>query len=733
MFKSGKLPCVLLVSILLKGITTLQAQTEIEISGIITDNSNNPLSDAAITLVKQPNCVTYSKNDGTYLLEHSIVQISSGTINQGSSVCIKGTKLVITQQLITPLTITYHDMKGIQIFNFKKEAGGTGKYYFNLESQDINTPIIISVTHDGSTKRLKYNPIHVSKNSSLPAVTTMYRSWPKKAPAAIDTLIVDKTGYINERVPINSYITTVDVQLEVASLPVMIPEYNHAYWSDDGFVRDCNNCYAYANNRRTDTYPQPGRASGKPCSNVSCKELDFAVLSDGLDPCTGITQPIPPGKARVALCINPGDFKDYHWYREDRNKMWSHKIGKGKAQTTDNSGKPISDPEKANRGDYTEFCGYYFVDSDTIQGGGHENIRMNGKSEGKQSPNGKLKITVMLYSGREDPSFYITDETTTNTLLSMFANTETIENFPSESVEPARLGYRGILVENLISDYHLDRYVVFDDMLEHRYTRDNKRIQIFHCNNNGTIQKWLLDEALSGDSITAEEYHFIETSIKSNTGTVTDQDGNVYQTIVIGSQEWTIEHLRTTTFNDGSPIPLIEDSSDWNTCTTPAYCYYMNSTNKDSIKTYGALYNWHAVNTKKLAPAGWHVPTEDDWNVLLTYLIDNGYNYDGSKNGNKVARSLATKTHWNTKGYHYSGSIISDISQNNSSGFSAMPGGYRHNNGHFNLKNKNCDMWSSTDYNAIHAWSRNLFHGSNNLNRLDYHKGHGLAVRLVKD
>jgi uncharacterized protein (TIGR02145 family) len=91
--------------------------------------------------------------------------------------------------------------------------------------------------------------------------------------------------------------------------------------------------------------------------------------------------------------------------------------------------------------------------------------------------------------------------------------------------------------------------------------------------------------------------------------TVKDADGNVYHTVKIGNQVWTVENLRTTRNNDGSAIPHVTDGTEWAALTTPGYCFYDNMSNVDSIKEYGALYNWYAVDTKKLAPAGWHVPS----------------------------------------------------------------------------------------------------------------------------
>jgi len=177
--------------------------------------------------------------------------------------------------------------------------------------------------------------------------------------------------------------------------------------------------------------------------------------------------------------------------------------------------------------------------------------------------------------------------------------------------------------------------------------------------------------------------------------TVKDIDGNVYHTIKIGNQIWTVENLRTTHYNDGNPIKLHTDSATWSTGTDGKYCYYDNTTNPDSIKKYGALYNWYAVNTKKLTPAGWRVPTNEDWEILEAYLVENGSNWDGTKTGNKYAKSLAAKSDWYFD--NKPGSVGNDLSKNNSSGFSALPGGNRYYTGDFGNKGYYTNFWSESD------------------------------------
>jgi uncharacterized protein (TIGR02145 family) len=127
----------------------------------------------------------------------------------------------------------------------------------------------------------------------------------------------------------------------------------------------------------------------------------------------------------------------------------------------------------------------------------------------------------------------------------------------------------------------------------------------------------------------------------ASAGTVTDTDGNVYQTVRIGNQIWTVENLRVARFNDGTAISLDTSTATWDSLwikgiTIPAYCYYNNMTNTDSITKWGALYNWYAVNTGKLAPKGWHVPTDSEWEVMQNYLVINGYNYDRTTDTTKT-------------------------------------------------------------------------------------------------
>lgn len=211
---------------------------------------------------------------------------------------------------------------------------------------------------------------------------------------------------------------------------------------------------------------------------------------------------------------------------------------------------------------------------------------------------------------------------------------------------------------------------------------------------------------------------------------VTDKDGNVYHTVTIGTQTWMAENLKTTQYNDGTAIPLVTDNTAWYNLSTPAYCWYNNdaATYKN---TYGALYNWYTVNTGKLAPTGWHVATDAEWTTLENYLIANGYNYDGSTSGDKYAKSLAATTDWVT--YSGTGTIGNDLTKNNHTGFSALPGGDRYVDGTFYGVGSNGLWWSSTESGTSIAWGRYVYYDYSYVGRGNNGKQDGFSVRCVRD
>jgi uncharacterized protein (TIGR02145 family) len=175
------------------------------------------------------------------------------------------------------------------------------------------------------------------------------------------------------------------------------------------------------------------------------------------------------------------------------------------------------------------------------------------------------------------------------------------------------------------------------------------------------------------------------------------------------------ENLKTTKYNDGTSIPLVTDGAAWAALSTPGYCWYNNDAATYKA-TYGGLYNWYTVNTGKLCPTGWHVPTDAEWTTLTTYL-----------GGESVAGGRLKETgttHW----------ASSNEGATNESGFTALPGGKRSYDGLFNGNKINGVWWSSTEYPSSYAWYRFMYSYLSDVTRDYYYsKPYGFSVRCIKD
>ncbi len=201
------------------------------------------------------------------------------------------------------------------------------------------------------------------------------------------------------------------------------------------------------------------------------------------------------------------------------------------------------------------------------------------------------------------------------------------------------------------------------------------------------------------------------TTLQANT--IADYDGNMYQVITIGTQTWMKENLKTTHYMNGDAISNISDNAQWSAQTSGACCSYTN--NSANINTYGLLYNWYAVNdVRNIAPTGWHVPTDNDWQILSIYL-------GGSNTAGDKLKESGT-THWATGN-----------TGNNSSGFTAFAGGYRTNTGSFGDMGNTAGFWTATLYTATNSWSRSLVCTASFISRNSFIKSYGYSVRLVKD
>ena len=284
---------------------------------------------------------------------------------------------------------------------------------------------------------------------------------------------------------------------------------------------------------------------------------------------------------------------------------------------------------------------------------------------------------------------------------------------------------------------------------------------------NGTVSaennqiKNVLDPTDSGDAVNLdylnERLDFYQNQIDNlqslldnlqlQLQNVVDQDGNTYSYLIYGDQSWTVENAQMITYRDGTPIPQLSDQQEWADTTTGAWCYFDNDPSK------GILYNWYAVagihdndpNTpnKELAPEGWHVASYSEWQELQSFLIDAGYNFDESTEGNKIAKAMASTTGWLEGGSSSTeGSVLEigdpgyDQITNNSSGFDAYPtGGRRYNNSNFFNHGIESGFWSSTESTEQEgkSWQFHFYIDGVYTSLYEWYKNMGWSVRLVKD
>jgi uncharacterized protein (TIGR02145 family) len=185
--------------------------------------------------------------------------------------------------------------------------------------------------------------------------------------------------------------------------------------------------------------------------------------------------------------------------------------------------------------------------------------------------------------------------------------------------------------------------------------------------------------------------------------------------VTICEQTWMTRNLDVSNYRNGDPIPRVTDAGTWATLTTGAYCYY-NNDSATYAAVYGKLYNWYAVNDPRgLAPEGWHIPTDAEWTTLT-----------GCLGGDAVASYKLREVgiaHWTAP----------NSGANNSSGFTALPGGDRNTAGSFFDLYNNGNWWSATEASSSNAWSRGLYYGNGNVYRASYSKIYGFSVRCVRN
>ena len=202
-----------------------------------------------------------------------------------------------------------------------------------------------------------------------------------------------------------------------------------------------------------------------------------------------------------------------------------------------------------------------------------------------------------------------------------------------------------------------------------------------------------------------------------------DVEGTVYKSVYIGNQLWQAENLRTTKFNDGTPIPVVENQSTWfknfsSNTSQPMVSIYNNDL---SLKQHqGVLYNWYVIDSlsngnKKICPQGWHVPTDNDWKILEEYL-------GGSERAGGKMKEVGS-LNW----------VNPNTSATNESLFSALPSGYRLYNGNYSYMGNYGFYWSSTENGTSHAYFRYLYNESARIIKNSIYKSSGFSIRCIKD
>ena len=227
---------------------------------------------------------------------------------------------------------------------------------------------------------------------------------------------------------------------------------------------------------------------------------------------------------------------------------------------------------------------------------------------------------------------------------------------------------------------------------------------------------------IDSGAVTGNKYFYYVTAIV----TVTDIDGNIYQTVQIGNQIWMAENLKVTHYRNGDTIPNLTNNGDWLNTTSGAYCVYNNiPANAD---TYGNLYNWYALaDTRNIAPEGWHVPTDEEIKELemalgMSQAQADAINWRGTNEGSKLAGNSDL---WNNGN-------LENNAEFGTSGYNILPGGYREMFGSYQLMSNYCYIWSLT-VDGVSVWSRTLYYNLASIARATNGKCYGFSVRCVRD
>jgi len=287
-----------------------------------------------------------------------------------------------------------------------------------------------------------------------------------------------------------------------------------------------------------------------------------------------------------------------------------------------------------------------------------------------------LAISVILQSNREIAYF-----------------TELLANFINDFKEDGQIDT--VMVKKLYQKANLLSFSTIRENLENRYIEIGVTSEIAnfenYINNFIQFQKQKYEPPIS----------------------VSDIDGNIYHGVYIGDQIWLNENLKVTHFCNGDPIPNVI-GAEWSSLTTGAYCDYDN--NENNSTTYGRLYNWFATNdSRNLAPEGWHIPSDEEWQNLIEFI-----------GGNSIASGKMKEQgteHWNSP----------NAGATNESGFSALPSGSRSSYGDFYGLFDVARFWFSSEYDSINAWWADLVNWNSEFSIVYDNKKYGNSVRCVRD
>jgi uncharacterized protein (TIGR02145 family) len=222
-------------------------------------------------------------------------------------------------------------------------------------------------------------------------------------------------------------------------------------------------------------------------------------------------------------------------------------------------------------------------------------------------------------------------------------------------------------------------------------------------------------------------------------------DGYTYPTVTIGNQVWLAENLRTTKFNDGTPVTLVQDKDVWynnkvNLSKLPFMCWPNNDSITYRANNYGAIYNWYVVKTGKICPIGWHVPSDAEWTTMEVFLQNNNYNFDGTVDtdnnrdtNNKIAKAIASTTGWAFSSTTGAAGNTDFPAYRNKSGFSGYPAGTRNFFGNYINVGAVGFWYTSTPSSTLLAQVRFINNSKILIESSSVNMEAGCSVRCIKD